>query len=165
MKTLYPLLASILVVAILNQIILPNVIFASTGGPNSPEFSGFEPVGTQNMVNNFTGAFSYNMPVIEIPGPDGGSYALSLSYHSGNSPDQEASWVGYGWTLSPGSISRSIRGFADDANGAEVTHYNQVPANWTAGIGATYGLNGLEIFGVDIPLNLSITSPAAGCSL
>ncbi len=158
MKKLYPLIASILVVAILNQIILPNVIFASTGGPNSPEFAGFEPVGTQNMVNNFTGAFSYNMPVIEIPGPDGGSYALSLSYHSGNSPDQEASWVGYGWTLSPGSISRSIRGFADDANGAEVTHYNQVPANWTAGIGATYGLNGLEIFGVDIPLNLSITS-------
>jgi hypothetical protein len=61
--------------------------YALTGGPQQPEFSTFEPVSTADMVNEFTGDFTYNLPLLEIPGPHNSGYALSLSYHSGTSPD------------------------------------------------------------------------------
>jgi hypothetical protein len=35
--------------------------------------------------------------LIEIPGPAGAGYALSLSYHSDTNPEEAGSWVGYGW--------------------------------------------------------------------
>ncbi len=158
MKIFTKPIALILLIAFVNQLFFPSISFASTGGPIAPDFSGFESVTANNMVDNFNGTFTYNLPIIEIPGPDGGSYALSMSYHSGSSPTQEASWVGDGWSLNPGSISRNVRGVPDDVNGLEVTHYNQVPANWTAGIGASYGFEDLELFGVDIPLDLSINT-------
>ncbi|RKO70784.1 hypothetical protein D7322_16080 [Sphingobacterium puteale] len=65
------------------------------------------------MVNPVTGDFVYNVPLMEVPGPEG-SYPLSLSYHAGINPEQESSWVGLGWTLNPGSITRTISGFPDD---------------------------------------------------
>jgi type IV pilus assembly protein PilB len=62
--------------------------------PTSPEFSTFQSVNSAGVnVDLYTGNFSYSLPVIEIPGPDGGSYALSLSYNN-VSANQEASWVG-----------------------------------------------------------------------
>jgi hypothetical protein len=91
----------------------PTVSYALTGGPTSPEFSSFEPVDTTDMVNLATGEFNYNLPLIEVPGPEGG-YPLSLSYHAGIRLDQEASWVGLGFTLNPGAINRTINGYADD---------------------------------------------------
>ena len=97
---------------------------ALTSGPGSPEFSSFEPVATTDMVNLFTGDFNYNLPVLEIPGPDGGGYAMSLSYHSGASSEEEASWVGYGWSINPGAINRNTRGFPDDYAGVSVDQYN-----------------------------------------
>ena len=92
-------------------------LYALTGGLASPEFSSFEPASTSNMVNEFTGDFTYNLSLLEIPGPEGCGYLISLSYHSGTSPEEEASWVGYGWTLNPGAINRAKRGHADDHNG------------------------------------------------
>lgn len=128
--------ASFLGLSLFFQMIYPNVALALTAGPASPEFSSFEPVTTTNMVNEFTGQFTYNLPVIEIPGANGGGYALSLSYHSGDGPESEASWVGSGWTLNPGSITRNKRGLPDDYKGEEVKYYNDVPKNWTiAGTG------------------------------
>ena len=123
--------------------------YAQTGGPSSPEFSGFESVSTTDMVDPFTGDFTYNLPVLNVPGP-GGGYALSLSYKAGTSPTEEASWVGYGWTLSPGAIVRSRRGFPDDYHGDEVTYYNQVPKNWTASVGVGVAA---EAFSFDLPLS------------
>jgi len=110
---------------ILSFIILGLVsLMALTSGPSQPEFSSFEPVASTNMVDEFTGDFTYNIPVVEIPGPDGVGYALSLSYHSGTTPEEEGSWVGYGWTLNPGAINRNKRGYPDDWNGINTTIIN-----------------------------------------
>ncbi len=122
--------------SILLQSIAPTASYALTGGPQSPEFSNFESVGTTDMVNPFTGDFTYNLPVLDIPGPNGGGYALSLSYHSGLNPEEEASWVGYGWTLNPGAIIRNKQGFADDVNKGQVKYYSKMPANYTHTLGA-----------------------------
>lgn len=139
-----------LLTIIVIDIVSPTVSFALTSGPSQPEFSSFEPVATTNMVDEFSGDFTYNLPVIEVPGPHGSSYPLSLSYHSGASPEEEASWVGYGWTLNPGAINRSTRGFPDDYNGAEVTYHNKMPNNWTASVGAS---GTPEAYSYDIPIS------------
>jgi hypothetical protein len=93
--------------------LLPTFSWALTAGPTAPEATSFEPVDTTDMVNLITGDFVYNIPLLEVPGPAGG-YPLSLSYHAGIKLDQDASWVGLGWTLNPGAINRSINGHADD---------------------------------------------------
>lgn len=141
-----------LAVLMVFETIWPSVSLALTSGPSAPEFSSFEPVATTNMVNEFSGDFTYNIPVLNIPGPDGGGYAMSLSYHSGESMESEASWVGYGWTLNPGAINRNKRGFADDTK-SDHTFYNDVPKNWTASVGTSVG--DPELFSVDIPVSLS----------
>lgn len=139
-----------LVLILILETILPTVLLA--GGPTQPEFSNFESVTTNNMVNPFTGDFTYNINVLEIPGANGGGYPISLSYHSGVSPEDEASWVGYGWTLNPGAITRNKRGFADDSQGDTVKYWNRVPANWTASLG---GSASAELFSYDLPVNAS----------
>ena len=126
---------------------------ALTGGPAQPEFSSFEPVSTTKMVDEFSGDFSYNLPVLNVPGPNGSDYPLSLSYHSGTTPEEEASWVGYGWTLNPGAITRNTRGFPDDYYQQPVKYWNKAPRNWTVTAGA--GL-GVELFSKDINLNAAL---------
>jgi len=116
---------------LLVEIAFPTVAMALTAGAGSPEFASFEPVATTDMVNDFTGDFTYNLPVLSVPGPDGGGYSMSLSYHGGVSSEEEASWVGFGWTLNPGAINRQKRGFADDFKNVEVTKYNKTTPNWT----------------------------------
>jgi hypothetical protein len=125
--------------------LVPPLSMALTSGPASPEFSSFEPVATTDMVNVFSGDMTYNLPVINIPGPNGAGYALSLSYHSGVSPEEEASWVGFGWTLNPGSINRNKRGFPDEDNGTKIKHYNKQWPNWTKTASQT---GSLEFFSV-----------------
>lgn len=92
---------------------LATAAFALQGGPTQPDYAQFEPSGMQDMVSMQSGDFSYQIPLSDIPGP-WGNYPLSLSYHAGISPQQEASWVGLGWSLNPGAISRDVRGVPDD---------------------------------------------------
>ncbi|PXX95179.1 hypothetical protein DF185_22640 [Marinifilum breve] len=83
-------------------------------GPAAPEAMSFEPIDATDMVNLLSGDFSYVLPLIHVPGP-GGGFSMPISYHGGIAMDQEASWVGLGWNINPGSINRSVNGFADDA--------------------------------------------------
>jgi hypothetical protein len=111
-------LAVFFILEIALNIAAPTISYALTAGPTAPEATSFEPVDTTDMVNTITGDFVYNMPLLEVPGP-GGSYPLSLSYHAGIQPNVEASWVGLGWTLNPGSINRITNGLADDFSGVQ----------------------------------------------
>lgn len=97
------------------QIFFPAISYALTSGPTQPEANSFEPADTTDMVNLITGDLAYNMPLLEVPSPEGG-YPLSLSYAAGIQPNMDASWVGLGWTLNPGAINRSVNGFPDDWN-------------------------------------------------
>jgi len=137
------------------SLVSPSMAFALTSGPTSPEFSNFEPVTTTDMVNLFSGDLVYNLPAVQIPGPDGGGYALSLSYHSGSGPETEASWVGHGWTLNPGAINRRVNGYPDDYNGADVEIYNKTLPNWTA---ISQTSLSWEIWAQNLGLNLSMNN-------
>ncbi|RBL93324.1 hypothetical protein DF182_12420 [Chitinophaga flava] len=95
------------------QIGFPAAAYALTSGPTAPEATSFEPVDTTDMVNLQTGDFTYNLPLLEVPGPEGG-YPLSLSYHAGIQVGEDASWTGLGWTLNPGAITRNVNGYPDD---------------------------------------------------
>ena len=95
------------------NIVSPALSYALTTGPNQVEFTSYEPVGTTDMVNLITGDFTYNVPLIEVPSPEGG-FTLPLSYHSGIGLEDEASWAGLGWNVNAGSISRTKVSNADD---------------------------------------------------
>jgi len=58
------------------------------GGPGQPEMSSFKSAGTDNMVNLFTGDFSYNINLLDV-----GGYPVNIFYDGGISSEQEASWV------------------------------------------------------------------------
>lgn len=102
------------------DIAIPTISYALTGGPSQPEFEAFEPVTTDQMVDLFTGDFTYNIPLMTVPGPNGG-YPINLAYQSEIGMEQEASWVGLGWNVNVGQITRQMRGLPDDFNGDMVT--------------------------------------------
>lgn len=137
-KTMLVILFSMLV-----QLLMPLKSFALTSGPAQPEFQSFEPATTSQMVDLFSGDFTYNIPLFELPGPNGG-YPFNLAYQSGVSMEQEASWVGLGWVLNTGAINRNLRGLPDDFRGDGETPDKLITKqdmkdNWTATIGGGVG--------------------------
>jgi hypothetical protein len=108
--------AWILLVTFCYEIFTPVSLFALTSGPSQPEMVGFTPIGVTEMVDPFTGDFSYNLPLMEVEG-----YPINIAYNSGISMEQEATWVGLGWNLNVGAINRSVRGLPDDFKGDLVT--------------------------------------------
>ncbi|MGE7777027.1 PA14 domain-containing protein [Chitinophaga sp. NPDC101104] len=113
------------------------------GGPTQPESQAFQSVNSANMVDLFTGDFSYNIPLIDV-----GGYPLGLGYSSGIGMDQEASWCGLGWNINPGSILRNLRGIPDDFNGDEkITKSLSIKDNNTYGgsAGAVFELAGFPM--------------------
>lgn len=111
-------------------------------GPAQPEMLSFQSVNNNKMVDLFTGDFSYNIPLLDV-----GGYPVNLHYSSGITMDQEASWVGLGWNINPGTISRSIRGLPDDFGGEDIVEKTlSIKANKTLGI----SLSGdVEVLGFD----------------
>lgn len=138
-------LAWFFVILMINQIVFPAAALALTSGPSQPEVQSFQPVGATDMVNLFTGDFSYNVPLFEVPGPDGG-YPVNLFYNSVTNTDKEASWTGLGWNINMGSLSRNMRGLPDDFDGEQVTRKLDMLKNETVVAGTTVGL---EIGGYD----------------
>ncbi|MBO6516463.1 MAG: hypothetical protein JJ975_07915, partial [Bacteroidia bacterium] len=121
------------------DILMPLSSFALTGGPSQPEVQSFEPVGTSDMVDVFSGDFNYNIPLLDVNG-----YPINIAYHAGVSADQEASWVGLGWNINPGTINRSLNGLPDDMNGETITKELNMKDNWTVALTASLGI---ELFG------------------
>lgn len=109
-------LAWLFIVLMINQVFFPVAALALTAGPSQPEYKTFAPAGSTEMVNLFSGDFNYNIPLLEVPGPNGG-YPINLFYNSVTSPDVEASWTGLGWNVNIGSMGRAMRGLPDDFNG------------------------------------------------
>lgn len=142
--------AAYIAINLLAQFILPTAAYALTSGPSHPEAESFEPVNTNQMVDLFSGDFNYNLPLLTVPGPNGG-YPINLAYHAGITMDQEASWVGLGWNINPGVINRNMRGLPDDFSGENVKKRTSLKPNVTLG----YAINKLsnpdqELFGFPI---------------
>jgi len=111
-------------------------LIALFGGINSLHAQGVAQ-GTSQYVNQFTGDFNYSVPLITITGPNGESFPLTANYNAGIAVEQEASWIGLGWTLNTGSISRQVKGVPDDWDGKIV--YNEKLEQLTSSP-ATYAL-------------------------
>lgn len=119
--------------SLLFEIVSPTVAFALTSGPAQEEFASFEPASTTDMVDLYTGDYNYNIPLLSVPGPNGG-YPINLAYHSGIGMEQEASWVGLGWTLNVGAINRNLRGLPDDFNGDNIIKTQYIKNNITTSL-------------------------------
>jgi hypothetical protein len=126
------------------------------GGPGQPEMTTFKSIGADNMVNLFTGDFSYSIPLLDV-----GGYPVNLFYNAGVSMEQEASWVGLGWNINPGTISRNMRGLPDDYNGEDkITKEQSIKADRTIGVSLaknleTFGISQQSAFNIGINLGAS----------
>ncbi|MFT3981139.1 MAG: PA14 domain-containing protein [Ferruginibacter sp.] len=113
------------------------------GGPSQPEMTAFKPAGADNLVSPFTGDFSYNIPLLDV-----GGYPVNMFYNSGITMEQEASWVGLGWGINPGTITRNMRGLPDDFDGSDqITKTQSFRDDKTFGIttGASIKLAGFPL--------------------
>lgn len=104
-------------------LVFANTFFAPSAyagqGDTQVEHKPFNGGNSVNMVN---GQFNYSIPLMNL-----GGYPINLSYNSGNVKMQtEASDVGLGWSLSVGSISRSVVGVPDDFKGDEIRYNSHI---------------------------------------
>ncbi|MGV3610305.1 MAG: hypothetical protein ACO1N0_05120 [Fluviicola sp.] len=120
---------------------------------NSPGGSGFSLNTPDELVDPFTGDFSYSIPLMDVEG-----YPIVLSYNSNVNMNTEASWVGLGWNLNVGSVEREMRGIPDEFDGSqqvvrETNQLDDITSNgykkgryWDAGINANlYGYVSLNM--------------------
>lgn len=142
------IVASYLAIMILLEITQPMQMFALTSGPTQPEFTSFTPISTADMVDLSSGDFNYNIPVMDV-----GGYPLNLAYNSGITVDQEASWVGLGWNLNVGEVSRQVRGLPDDFKGDKMRYENDLKDNVT--VGTNFNVSP-ALFGNDTPFTLGL---------
>ncbi|RFN58804.1 hypothetical protein DZ858_01610 [Marixanthomonas ophiurae] len=122
-----------------------------TTGPTQPEAAGFAPIGVDDMVNLYTGDFNYNIPLMVIPGPDGG-YPINVFYNSNVGMDQAASWVGLGWNLNAGAIQRNLRGTPDDFKGDLITKQFYTKPSTTINFDIAVPLLKKEIAGAELSI-------------
>ncbi|GAA0544982.1 hypothetical protein GCM10009415_28930 [Chitinophaga japonensis] len=116
---------------------------ADMGGPTQPESQAFHSVNNDNMVDLFTGDFSYTIPLMDV-----GGYPITIGYNSGISMDQEASWVGLGWNINPGTITRNLRGLPDDFSGRDtIVKTANIKENKTVGV-----TTGADVEVIGLPL-------------
>lgn len=146
-KRRFKVIAVFIAVNLIAQMGFPTMAWALTSGPSQPEVGSFEPVSTNQMVDLFSGDFTYNIPLMNVPGPNGG-YPINLAYHAGIGMEQEASWVGLGWNINAGVINRTMRGLPDDFNGDDITKTVHMKPQRKLSLSASAGLD-VEIFGVE----------------
>lgn len=170
------LAATFMLLIFLQSLVLPTSLKALTAGAAQSEFSSFEPYDTSDMVNLATGDFTYNMPLIHVPSPEGG-YPLSLSYHAGIRPEQVSGWVGLGWNINPGAITRGVNSLPDDWDASNMNLYtyddgevykewsasvNISPKNSPVGGGFTVSHNNQTGFGGSVDIGTSFANASVG---
>lgn len=139
-KTWVKAVALIILYSFVFEILYPlNYMFAQTG-PGQSESQGFSLGTTDGMVNKFTGDFSYSIPLMDVEG-----YPIVISYNQNVGMNTDASWVGLGWDLNIGSVSREMRGIPDDFNGKdkvvrEVSREDVVIDGWKTGPFVNYNV-------------------------
>lgn len=128
--------AFFLALNILFEVVSPTMAWAITSGTYQPEYLSFEPAGASEMVDLFTGDFKYNIPLMDVDG-----YPLNLSYHAGVGMEQEASWVGLGWSLNAGASNRLMKGLPDDFNGDTIKSETYIKPKYSVGVGGDMSKN------------------------
>ena len=94
---------------------------------SNADLAGFvDPGSSGAQVDKYTGAFSFSLPLMTIPGAAGEAYPVVLGY-APPSPESPASWVGFGWSLGPGAITRSASGIPDDFKGVPIVNIDKKP--------------------------------------
>ncbi|MFH1506366.1 MAG: hypothetical protein ABIE94_05270, partial [archaeon] len=106
-KAIFSILISITLVLILAYGV------SSESFESAPEASSFSEVG-QGGSSGYTGEMAFSTPIMSVPGRGSLSFPISLSYSSGISLDQEASFVGLGFNLGAGAITRNTINLPDD---------------------------------------------------
>ena len=135
----------LVIISMFEQLIYPIQAYGLTSGPSQPEVQSFEPIATTQMVDPFTGDFTYNIPLFDV-----GGYPINISYHSGITMDQEASSVGLGWNINPGSINRQLQGIPDDFKGDVIQYKNNLKPQ--IGLSASFEFDKKgEAFGQKLP--------------
>lgn len=132
-KISHKVIAVYLTLNFLTTIIPVNYVFANNNGPNAPEASNFEPVSATDMVNLSSGDMSYVLPLLEIDG-----FPVTLNYHAGIPMDMEASWVGLGWNINTGAITRGVVANPDDWNNGSrlnLTYLNGTVDSYSVNVG------------------------------
>jgi len=120
------------------------------GGPTQPESQAFQSVNNANMVDLFTGDLNYSIPLMDV-----GGYPVAIGYNSGITMDQEASWVGLGWNINPGTITRNMRGLPDDFSGGSDSIIKTASIKENKTIGVTAGAD-FELAGFPLQLGVSL---------
>ncbi|MEW6609873.1 MAG: hypothetical protein AB1414_20915, partial [bacterium] len=86
----------------------------SSGSGPLPQAADFQPRVQGQGADLYTGDMNLPIPLFTVPGRGGLNHPIDLSYQAGIKVDQEASWVGLGWNLTPGAITRNVIGWPDD---------------------------------------------------
>jgi len=63
---------------------------------------------------SFTGDLQFSMPILTVPGRNGLDYTIYLDYNSAVRARQQASWVGLGFNVNIGKVTRSVVNRIDD---------------------------------------------------
>lgn len=130
-----------------------NATNAQNTGPNTIDYCGNSGI-TEENVDLVTGDYYYGITLFTLPS-ENGAFPVTISYKSGITMDQEASWVGLGWSLFPGAIFRNVNGFPDDWNQkrtmeiSEFSPYSIEPGYGNdsyASVGLQYILGRSELF-------------------
>ncbi|MBC6451719.1 type IV secretion protein Rhs, partial [Actinokineospora sp. HBU206404] len=91
----------------------------SSGTQGTFAASSLSPAGTWSSSGN-SGSFSWSYPIAVPPSAAGGAPTVSLSYGSSavdgltSGTNNQSSWIGLGWSYSPGFIERTFRTCSED---------------------------------------------------
>jgi hypothetical protein len=136
----------------------------TTPGPHQPEYMSYEESGSPDLVNLVTGDFTFSIPLLDVPGPDG-NFSVPLTYNAGIGLDQEASWVGLGFNVNVGAITRQISQYPDDVSGmsqlvavkspgvrgwsASILNFGSIGWNTLKGFNGAFSIGGMVNFSYD----------------